>query len=270
LNLNLTTRFLKDHWRSALIVGLSVILYAALIGSLAPEFLDNPAFKKIIEQYPKAILAYLAGGTGGLNLFSYPGFWSAEFLQLWWVVMVGGLIIAYAAAALGTDLEQGTVETILTQPVGRATLILSRFAALAVYGLGQVVITMVSIAATTQIFGGELKTAGLVAVGLIGFVFILTIGSITLLISVIVNGRGRAVAWGAAVLLASHLLSATASLNATVEKFKWLSLFNYYRTQPALANGRVDWSDTVVLLVVGVVSLAAAILVFRRKDISVA
>ena len=268
MNLNLASRFLKEHWRSGSIVALSVILYALLIGSIAPVFLEDPSFKQLFQQYPKGLLAFLAGSTEG-DLFSTEGFWSAEFLQLWWIVIVGGLLMAYAAGLVAKDMDQGTIEVVLTQPVSRVSLVLSRFAGLAVYALALVLITVVAILVTTLIFGMELKTAGLFAVGVNALIFLLTIASITLLISVIVSGRGRAVVWGVAVVLVSHLLNALGTLNETVKEFGWLSLFNYYKPQAALARGRVDWPDVLVLLAIFSVCLVLAVIIFKRKDISV-
>lgn len=267
MNLNLLNRFLKEHWRSGLIIAFSLFLYALLIGSLVHDFISNPAYKHLLDQYPKALLAFLAGAGG--SIFTIEGFWSLEFLQLWWIVIVGGLVMAYAAGIVSTDMDEGTIEFLLTQPLTRSSLILSRLAGLSLYAAALVVTTMVSIGVLSQIFDVKIKATGLIAVGLAAFVFCMTIAAFTLLFSVLVKGRGRAIIYGVSVLLGSHLLNALAELNKTVKKFQRLSLFHYYRPQKLLTTGHVIWSDIAVFLVVLFVCLGLALLIFNRKDIAI-
>ncbi len=267
-NLNLFARFLKDHWRSGATIAFSLFIYALMISSIAPQFLDDPAIKALVSKYPKTLLA-LAAGTSGPNFFTPEGFWSTEFLQLWWVVIVGGAVIAYSAGIISTDMDLGTIEYLLTQPVRRSALIISRFAGVAAYLLMYVLVTIGSIAGLTAYFGAEVKIRGLFAVGFNAFLFVLAVAALTLLFSLAVKGRGRAVVYGVAFLLASHLLNALALINSTVEKFQWLSLFNYYQTQKLLTTGKIIWGDAAVIAGAFAVCAAASVILFNRKDIAV-
>lgn len=265
MNLNLILRVIRDRRVSVPLIGLSVIAYAWLITSIWPIFSGNPALKQLIEQYPEAVAAFLLG-TSTLAFMTPEGFLAGEFLQLWWLVIVGSFAIVLGASVVGKDTDDKTMDLLLTQPMRRMTLILSRFTADAIILLLLVVITMAASWLGARVYDMPIKASGFVAAGVAGYSVLLFFEGFSLFFGVVME-RGRAIIAGVAVFVASQVLHGLGALNETIERLDWLSFMKYYDPLKALKTGDVPWRDVGLLLGLAVLFLTAAFVVFRRKDI---
>ncbi len=264
--LNLYWRTIKDRLLSWPTIAASVILYILLVIGIYPSFAGNPAFKAILESYPKAILSLLAGGGGGLTLLSPEGFFSIEFLQLWGMIIVAGFIMATATAIVAKEVDGHTMDLLLTQPIDRVEYLTARVAADLTMVLGLVVTIMGSAWTGTKLFDFPLKTDGLIAAGVLLFSLYVLMEAFCLLMGVVME-RGRAVIVSVAALIASHLLNALADFNKTIEGWRWLSIFHYYQPGEALITGQVPWPVVLLFSSLAVVLFTAAVVIFREKDI---
>ncbi|MEW6188967.1 MAG: ABC transporter permease subunit [Actinomycetota bacterium] len=197
------------------------------------------------------------------------GYLSAYFLALWWIIIVGGYVIAFATAIVGKEIADGTIEILLAQPISRTKIILGKFLACLFY---LAILTFVTIGSTGLLalfYDVEIKTEGLLAVGFLGFLFFAFIAAFSLFLSVILKERGRVVILSVAFLIASHLLNALADLSETLKDFRFLSIFKYYNSMEALKTGNIPWSDALLFLGLSLLCLIASILIFRREDIAI-
>lgn len=268
MNLNLFKQALKERWVGGLIFALSLVLYGFLIISLAKDFIGNPAFEQLLEAYPKEFLPLLAG-AGDVNFFTIEGFLTVEFLALWWIVILSGFAISFATGVVSKEIDEGTIEFLLAEPLRRSTLIITRFTALFVYLALLIAVSLGSILVLGPLYDVELKAGGLFAVGLLALAHLLTISAYALFFSVVVRGRSRAVVMSVAVLIGSHLLNALGQLNETIDDFRVLSHFHYYEPYNALRTGSIPWSDIALFAGATAVLVSASILIFRSRDITV-
>lgn len=264
--LNLYLRTIKDRALSWPTIASSVVLYILLVIGIYPSFANNPAFKSILSAYPKAILSLLAGGSGGLTLLSPEGFFSIEFLQIWGMIIVAGFIMATATAIVAKEVDGHTMDLLLTQPIDRVEYLTARVAADLTMVLGLTVVIMGSAWIGTKLFDFPLKADGLVAAGILLFSLYFMMEGFCLLMGVFLE-RGRAIIVSVAVLIASHLLNALGDFNQTIAGFRWLSFFRYYLPGEALVSGQVPWPSVLLFGSLAAVFFAAALVVFREKDI---
>jgi ABC-2 type transport system permease protein len=236
---------------------------------MIPAMLKTPEFEQLIKSYPKAMLPLISGIVSGVNIFTVEGMLSYYFLAIWWIVIIAGFAIAFATGIVSKEMDEGTIEFLLTEPISRASVILTRFAALAFYILVLIVVTLGSIALLALVYDVEIKSARLVGVGLVGFALLLTVSAYTLLFSVIFKGRGKAVAWSVVIIFVTHLINALSGLNKTVKELRFLSLFRYYNPYKILTTGDIPWRDLAVFAVVFVVCIVLSVIIFQRKDIAV-
>lgn len=267
MNLNLLLRSLKERWISASIFALSLALYVWVILALIPVFIKNQQFKALLAQYPKALMSLFAG-AGNINMFSPEGFISIEFLQLWMPIIVFGFAVTFATAIVAKEMDDGTMDLLMAQPIARTSLVLSRFTAMAAYLAALALVTVGSIGVGGRFYDVTFKVEGLLATGLLFLAFMLAIAAFSIFLSVVLRDRGQAIILAVAVFIVSHLLNALSELNETVRKFRFLSIFKYYNPYKALATGEIPWRDISIFLAITLVFLIASLILFRRKDIS--
>lgn len=269
MNLNLLARALKERKVGVSIFGLSLFLYAWMLMSLIPVFLKNVQFRGLIAQYPKALLN-LAAGASNVDFFTVEGFMTIEFLALWFPIIILGFAVAFATAMVAKEIDEGTIDFLMSQPIPRQNLILSRFFSLILYLIALTTIALGSLYLLAPLYDAKLKIRGILLTGLLALVFFLAISPYTLFLSLILKERGQAIVASVSIFVASHLLNALADFSDTLKKFRFLSMFKYYQPYKTLTTGDVPWRDIAIFLVITVIFLVGSLLVFRRKDITTA
>lgn len=271
--ISLFKRALKDRGISTLIFAISLFLYSWMLMTFIPTFLSSeliPQFEALFKSYPKEIISIFAGGDLSISQMMMPeGFIAINFLALWWIVIVGSYAIAFGTAVVGKEIDDGTIEILLVQPISRTKIILGRFLACLFSLFLLSVITIGSIGVLGRFYDVEFKIKGLISVGFLGLLFFIFIAAFSLLLSIIFKERGRSVSLSVAFLLGSHLLNALSDLSDILKNLRFLSIFKYYNPFEALKTGNVSLGDVSVFLVLILLSLAASLIIFKRKDVSI-
>lgn len=268
MSLNLVKRYLKDRWVSATIFGVSLLLYCWMMVVLMPAFLTNVGYQKMVEEVPQAFMTVFSGES--TIVFNPEGFLSAYFFALWWPIIVGSFAIAAATAIVAKEIDEGTMDFLLSQPITRTNLILSRFWALSIYLFVLTAVTFGGTWLLAPLYKVELNLKGLLTTGVLGLAFVIAISSFSLLFSLILRERNTAIVASLFLFIGTHLLNALSGLNETLGKFRFLSFFKYYRPSHTLATGELPLNDLSVFLAVIAVCLALSLIIFGRKDIKAA
>jgi ABC-2 type transport system permease protein len=259
-------RFLFERKVSFALTLLGLLLYAWMIAAFIPTFFkDVEAWKQIIQLYPEEMLAFFGGS--GESLFTIEGFLNIEFFNPWWILIMGGFAIAMASAIVGKEVEKKTAEFLLSLPVSRSSLLLSRFLSTlsAIFLLSS--ITLSSFYLFCFYYDFTLKTVGLFYLFLYGFVFTSLLASLTLSFSLFFQERSKSISITVAILIASYLIE---GMSAIYDKLGWVSpftLFHYYKPYQAL-KGEISY-HILVLLGFFLLFTLASFLIFSRKDIAI-
>ncbi|HVE65949.1 MAG TPA: ABC transporter permease, partial [Thermoanaerobaculia bacterium] len=205
------------------------------------------------------------------------------------------LAILFAADIVSSEFAQGTIKLLLTRPVGRARVLSSKFAALAV----AITLTVALGGVVAYLFGGlafgyrgwgapvlaGFRLAGdtfdpasvrtlslwkdtLLSFGLAWFAT-LAVGTIAFLTSVVLRSTAAAMGTMLAALIAGTILPRVAP---TWEAQRYLFVTNlplpdYYSGSPAPIEGMTVPFSVVVLTVWAVVAALVAYGVFMRRDV---
>ncbi len=205
------------------------------------------------------------------------------------------LAILFAADIVSSEFAQGTIKLLLTRPVGRARVLSSKFAALAV----AITLTVTLGGVVAYLFGGlafgyrgwgapvlagfrlagdafdpaavrslPLWTDTLLAFGLAWFAT-LAVGAIAFLTSVVLRSTAAAMGTMLAALIAGTILPRVAP---TWEAQRYLFVTNlplpdYYSGSPAPITGMTVPFSVVVLAVWALSAAVVAYAVFLRRDV---
>ncbi len=259
-------RFFLERKVSFSLTLLGLLLYAWGIAAFVPTFFkDVEAWEKIIKLYPEEMLTFVSGSAG--NLLTIEGFLNIEFFNPWWILIMGGFAIAMASAIVGREVEKKTVEFLLSLPLSRFSLLLTRFLStlLAIFLLSS--LTLFAFYLFTLFYDFTIKTEGLFYLFLYGLIFTSLLASLTLFFSLFFKERSKSISLTVAILIASYLVE---NLSVIYDKLEWISplaLFHYYKPYQAL-KGELSY-HILVLLGLFLLFAVASFLIFSRKDIAI-
>ncbi|GAC1480595.1 MAG: hypothetical protein PVSMB9_05460 [Candidatus Dormibacteria bacterium] len=264
----LAAKTLKLQAQTIVSYAFGAAFYSVLIVFLFQRVVEQ--HKGFLNQYltvvPKALLRLF--NIGGTDLISFGGFVGAEYLSFIWVVIVAAFTIAFTSGALAKELEQGTLELVLSYPMGRLRFLFSKVAAL-LLALAAIVLSTVGgiwLGALTQHLAVPLRAY--LSAAIVGLAFALAISGYGFLFSALASERGAAALPAAGLTVLFYLVNFAAQTWDTLKGLSRLSLFNYYRPQDALNLGRVDLFAIAVLLGVALAGTLGAAFVFRMRDLS--
>ncbi len=176
--------------------------------------------------------------------------------------------VGFASASLGGEIEKGTMELLLSQPVTRRSVVLERYLFFLLALAALVIATLIPVVLGAPIAGGHVSIAGVAALSLQAFLFFAAVGSYSVFFAAISSTRSRAIFASVAVAIVSYALDVLAKLNNFVSNFHFLSLFYYYDPFRYLHSASYAWGDLTVLTAISVFSLTAAVLWFNHRDIA--
>jgi ABC-2 type transport system permease protein len=256
---------IKDKWVGVTIAVIVLFLYVFWIATFYPtlkpsmamydDMLKNPAFQALIGEQVASMGTF--AGFMSMEVFSYMG------------LVLGAYIIFMAASFAAGEIEQKSSELLLSLPVRREAIILSRYAALLPIIAVIVAAELVAIYAGGRYIGED---AGIrwfsYSMLFMGF-FLVAVGAMSLFISSLMSDGRKAALISLGILLAMFLVENIGSMVTSIDWARNLSLFHYAKMSSIVIGHEVVWTNAGILIAVAVVFLALAVLVFRQRDINV-
>lgn len=259
---------LAHTWRANRLRVLVVTVALMAWGTLLPIIFDafGTQFQDLFDSgaFPPQFAQF-----GGGDIFSLTGAVALGFVH---PIAVGlNLVVAvgFAASAVAGERQRGTLEVLLSRPLSRrrvyATLAIAGalFTAIAIGGLTAGSLLGATITGRTA----ELGVGNLPLVWLNGVLLYWAFGAIGLLASVSFDRLSPALSLSLAVVLISYFLEILGSLWPDAKGLQPYSLFSYVDPKATLA-GLPEWPDFALLAVVTVAAVAAALVIFPRRDLA--
>jgi len=253
--------------------GVLLILYGLLILLLFPVLQESSGpvlYEDYLRSLPEGMLNAMGLTKEVLDNilaekgFSLAGFLGMEYL-IWWPVMAGIYAFIFGSGAVAREVERGTMELLLSHPISRSQVVVSKYASfLAIAGL-LVICTIAGIAAGRLLIDEELDLMRVFLVTIQGGMAVVSIAAYSLLISCLTLDPRKAMAMAGGIMAALYILNLMGPL---LDSFHWvqkLSLFYYYRPMDIIAQGNFSISSFVVYLGITVACFTAALVVFQRR-----
>jgi ABC-2 type transport system permease protein len=241
--------------------GIGVLTVATL--SVWPSVRDE--YQKLVQNYPKALLAFFGIEKGGLG--SAAGYLQAELFGLMLPLMLIAYMIAAGSAATAGEREAGTLEFLLSQPVSRTRVLLEKGLALCTALAAITVAFAAVLVVSTRLFALHVSVPHLLAATASAYVLAVLFGAIALLAGSVTAHRALAAGIASATAIATYLLSSLAALVSGLKPFRPLSPFWWYSGHDPLNHG-LEPLHMLLLVAVTLVCLAAAVFAFERRDLA--
>jgi ABC-2 type transport system permease protein len=253
------------RWSLAIGMFLMALLLAGTYQVFGTGFIPQSMMDSITDM--KVFQAFSGSSINFLEPEGWLGFGYVHPITL---TLLIAWIVASAAAALAREVEDGTVEFLMSRPVDRRVVLGARYVA---WLLGMLTILVAGYVGTLAgiVFFDTLRdfspgAALLLGASLVPMVVLL--GGLAFLVSAAVSSRGRVTGAVVGFTVGSYFLNFAAGLWDPLEAAKPLSLFHYVAPAEWVQSG-VDWLPGVLMTVLGLLLLAGGMLVIDRRDIAV-
>lgn len=253
-------RTIAERRRFAMLVGGGVGAFGFLFALMYESMRESLA--ELTEGLPEAIMAMI----GDAEMTSPTGWLNGELFSLTAPAAVLVVAVAAAAQALPGEEERQTMDLLLANPVSRRDVVVQKAGAVVVH----VAIATGLIVAGT-VFGAVVAGLDVSAAGFLGVTLHLIalgvgFGGVALAVGAVLGRRRRTMAVTSGLIVAAYAASSFLPLNPDLAWWAEVSPWWYYQSTTPLANG-TDVGHVVVLLALGAVAAAVAVMAFERREL---
>lgn len=261
------TRTIKDRRILLLVYILASIGLLWMYIALFPSFKDQSgSLEQLIKNYPESFMK--AFNFDIKSFTTLEGYLSTEQFSFVWPLLVIFMTLGYSGYALSSEVEKGTIEILLSQPISRLKLFFGRYFA----GLLMITIfTVFSVYAAIPLaraYNIDFNTHNFLTISILSFLFVWAIYSIGMFFSAVFSGIGRVYFVTGGILVLMYVLNIVSALQDNLADLKYASFFYYFNPQKALVYNQIDhWAYLVFGGTIVVCTLLGAIW-FSKRDIA--
>lgn len=254
---------IKRRWKSLVILSLILFIFLVMIGSAYSTI--APQYAAIFENAPPAFEAILGESA---NIGSPAGFLNAEMFSIMIPLMLAIASIGYGSGAIGSEIENGQIELLLSRNVSRLGMAFSKITTLFILNFGLGLVTWISIALSTILFDFDVSLTGAGWATLSAILLSLVFGSFAFLLSVIVGRKDLALGATTGVFAIMYVWQALANVITNIKKFDFLTVFKFYEPG-SLLMGDLKSAGLLIMALATIIILLLSLLIFTRKDINI-
>ena len=235
--------------------------YGAMFVALAPSLADFD-IASFLSAYPDQ----LTEGLGLEAMDSLAGILAVELYQIGWLLVLG-LYLAYNAASMvAGDIETVRMDTLLSTPVSRTSVLFEKFLSLLVpIVVANLVVPSVVYLGAAMV-GESVSLTDLAVLHGLSIPYLFCCGAIGLVLSVYLADKDTAQNAALGVLFALFMLQSLV-VSTDVEWLGNLAPMAYIDPNEILVEGTYDIAGGAILLAVAVVLVAVSQFRFTRMDI---
>ena len=218
------------------------------------KLMENPFIKSFV-------------GSRGPELYTIQGFICLELFASLMLYLIIYFLVQYAGA-FSLEMENKTIDLILSTALTRRRLFVSRYLAWVAMNLILIVSWTVFIYAGILLVGegGAVSLADVAWTMFLFLPFLLSVQGFCMLVSVAVNESRRAYGVCFGIYYGMHALRIVGSLSERLRFLKRFAIMHYFDHESIFIDGVVPWGSVAFLTLLSVGLFVAGLVVFERKD----
>lgn len=245
---------------------LGIALYGWMMIAFFPLIEENAQYLETVQEVFTDEMLAIFGGSG-LSMGTLGGFLGVEYLSLIWVFIVAAAAITFAAGSLAGSIDDGSMETTLSQPVSRGQVVVSRWLAMAAYAAVLNLVTVASLYLPGFLHDVEVPVEGMALLFALGWLLTMAIGGFAYLLSSVSTGGGRVIGVSLGVLALMWLADILGNISEDWQWLRNLGLFHYWKPAEAIDDLTVATESWLVFAIPAVLFFVLAVWAFRRRDV---
>lgn len=263
--LAITKRTIKINIKKLLIYLAVSILLTWMLVAIYPSFSENS--QEMVDSYPREAFEF-TGIDADEFLASLEGFIAAEHYSIMWPIIMIVFVVSYATSTIAGEIEDGSIELLLTQPISRISVFLSKYVSGLVLTLILVTASSLATVPIALIHQIDFNGASYFYISVIGFLFSLTIYSLTFLFSAISSNRSKAMSLTLFIVILMYAIQIVAYIEDSVNFLKYISFFHYYDFNAAMLDEHISLLSVAIFGLTSITSTVAGLLYFNKRDIA--
>jgi len=253
-------RAVKDRTQVIGAASFYMLAIGAVLGALWIPLRD------VFRSLPQSMDDLVKAISGGTDLTTPTGWANAELLSLIAPAAVIVAAITSAAAASAGEEEKKTLGLTLASPVTRGTFLVSTMVAMVVSVLIVAICIGVGLEIGNAIGGLGFTLGGMIAVAVHALVLGVLFGALSFLVGAATGNKRVASLVPTLVAILAFAANTFLPLSKPLAAGQKWSPWYYYIASNPLAHG-VDVGPVLILAGIAIVLAAAAVVVFRRRDL---
>lgn len=244
------------------LIGLGFLwLYTAMYPSLAKSSADIAAVYKTI---PKSIMQ--AFNIEQLD-FSFNGFLASKHFDLAWPLMAILLSLSLAGNTIAGEIEQGTMNFLLAQPVSRRDLYIAKYLAGTIMMTIFVVCSILAIIPLTMVYNISSSASTIWLSAGVSWLFAMAIFSLGFFASSLFRERSRVYFLAGGLIFLMYIARVFSAIFDQLSWLKHLSFFYFYNANSLFGSGTLNQVSTVVFGLTIVLGFGFGLYIFQKRDI---
>lgn len=260
-------RAIKDRRVMLLIYILSSVLLLWMYVAFFPAFKDQSAsMDQMLKTMPESLLK--AFNFDIKSFSTIEGFLSTEQFSLMWPIFLILMLVGFAGASLAGEIENGTIELLLSQPISRLKLFLGRYFAGFLMLILFIIFSIYAAIPLIEAYNISFKTESFTTMAILGFMFGLSIFSLAMFFSSIFSDKGKVFFLSGLVIVVMYILNIVSGIKESLSDLKYFSIFYYFNPGQALIHQQIDHWAYGVFLGSALVLTILGLIIFTRRDIT--
>lgn len=233
-----------------------------------------PAMQKEADKLTEAFAAYPEDFLKVFNidmeniLTTLENFMQMENFSILWPIVAIILIISIGSPSIAGEVDDGTLEVLLAQPLSRLKIFISKYLGGLVIIFLFVFLSIFSTIPFAILHNVDYQVKSYLFISIIGFLFSLAIYSSTFMLSSISSTRGRPSSIISGMLLLMYAINIIVSFRESAEKLKYLSFFYYYDYKAAMIDFKIGLLNIMVFVMFSIVCTVVGSVAFTKRDIA--
>ena len=259
---------LKDRKTYLIAFCIGAALFLWMYIALFPSIRDQSAnLMKLMESYPESFLK--AFNIESLDYSNVENYLSSENFSFIWPLLIIFLGIAIGAAICAGEIEKGTIELLLAQPISRIRIFFEKYFAGFFSILIFDIVSIFAIIPFAAMYNVDYKLENFTTMAILGLLFALTIFSISALFSCIFSDKGKVYFLSGGLLVVMYVMNILASLKENIQDLKYFSFFYYFDASKALNHNQIDILAWLVFGGTIILCILVAVIIFNKRNITV-
>ena len=258
----------RHTWRSQrvklTVVSTALAVWGVFLPIIYARF--GSQFRAVLDSglFPEQFASF-----GGGDIFSLPGSLALSLIHPIAIILTSVFSVGFSAGAIAGERQRGTLEVALARPVARRAFYLTLLAA----GFGFVAVTVAALLGggiAGSLFAGVIGELAVRNLPLLWLNAVLLFGSfmaVGLAASASFDRLSPALGVTIGFMVVMYFLDVLGSLWPDAKGLQPYSVFHYLEPK-AILTGLPNWGNLAVLAAVIAVAVAAALVVFPRRDLA--
>ncbi|HSX48209.1 MAG TPA: ABC transporter permease subunit [Candidatus Nanoarchaeia archaeon] len=227
---------------------------------------QSAALSKVLEGLGPAVRAF---GVSQISFDTLEKYLSLELFGITWPILMITFVAARAGQSIAGETEKGTLGTVLSLPISRYNIFLSKYLAGLTALIIFVAVTVFSGIPIAQAFHIAHNSANFASLSVLCLLFSWSLYSLGMLFSTVFNEKGHVYLALGGILMVMYVANIIAGISS---KFSWLrliSLFHFFNAAEVLINNQTNSASYIVFNAVIVFATLAGLFWFAHKDVIV-